>query len=166
MSKTRDLVLTALLVAVVFVATYFRVPTGPTGGLVHLGTVALFVICVVFGPKKGAIAGAFGMALFNLTTEWAVWAPYTFVIRIVMGYIMGSVAHFGGAGGKKPVRNVLALVAGGAWFIPAAYAAELMIFRVQWQVPVASIPGNVMQLVLALVAGLPLATLISRHRPR
>ena len=107
MNKTRDLVLTAFLIAIVFIATFIRVPTTPGGGLVHLGSVALFVISAVFGPKKGAIAGALGMALFNLTTEWVMWAPYTFVIRLVMGFIIGSIANIGGRGGKNIYLSIL-----------------------------------------------------------
>jgi len=170
MSKTKDLVLTAFLIAIVFIATFIRVPTTPTGGLVHLGSVALFDISVVFGPKKGAIAGALGMSLFNLTTEWAMWAPYTFVIRLAMGFIIGSVAKLALSGEKptwlKTTLYVAALLAGAAWFIPASYVAQIMIFQVPWEVPVASIPGNLMQIVIALVAGLPLITLINMHKPR
>ena len=63
--KTKDLIITSLLISLVFVATFFiniRLPIAANGGLVHLGSAMLFIIAILFGPKKGAMAGAFGMA--------------------------------------------------------------------------------------------------------
>jgi len=163
MSRTKNLVLTALLIAIVFIATYFRVPLAPDGGLVHLGSVALFVISVVFGKRMGAVTGAVGMALFNLSTEWAVWAPFTFVIRITMGYIIGTIAYMGGSEGRNIKLNILAGLVGAAWFIPASYVAGAMILS-NWAIPVTHIPGNVTQVVLMLALGVPLATVLMKHK--
>jgi len=163
--KTRDLVQVALFIAVVYVATWIiSIPVMPGGGLVHTGTVALFIISVCFGPKKGAIAASVGMTLFNLTSMWVAWAPYTFVIRLVMGLIIGYIANCCGADGKKPIQNVIALLVGGLWFLPMAYVSQIIIMGVQWQVPLAAIPGNLMQLALALVIGMPLITAINQYK--
>ena len=92
--KTKDMVETSLLTALVFVATAFiniRLPILASGGLVHLGTVMLFIAAIVFGKEKGAIAGAVGMAIFDLSSGWALWAPFTFVIRGIMGYMVGYI---------------------------------------------------------------------------
>lgn len=73
---TKDIVETSLLIALVFIATRFiniRLPIASNGGLVHLGNTMLFISAIVFGNKKGACAGAFGMALFDLLSEWAIW---------------------------------------------------------------------------------------------
>lgn len=54
------------------VATCFiniRLPIGQ-GGLIHLGNVPLFLIAILFGKKIGALAGAFGMGLFDLMGGW------------------------------------------------------------------------------------------------
>ncbi|MCL2618030.1 MAG: ECF transporter S component [Defluviitaleaceae bacterium] len=163
MSKVRSLVLSSLLIAIVYIATYFRVPLAPDGGLVHLGSVALFVISVVFGKRMGAVTGSVGMALFNLTTEWVVWAPYTFVIRFVMGYMIGTIAHLGGKNGESMKLNILAVAAAGIWFIPASYVAGALILS-NWVIPVTHIPGNATQIVLMAVLGIPLAKLLNRHK--
>jgi len=162
--KPKDLVVTSMLIAIVFVATNIRfpIPFSPTGGLMHVGTVALFVSAVCFGPKKGAVAGSLGMALFNLMTEWAIWAPFTLIIRSVMGFIIGYAAHYGGAQGRKPLQNIAALVLGGIWFIPATYIAEAIITG-NIAIPVNSIPGNLIQLIAALAAGPALVALIQRN---
>ena len=160
--KPKDLVITSMLIAVVYISTSifrFPIPFSPTGGLMHLGTLALFVAAACFGPKKGAIAGSLGMALFNLTSVWAVWAPFTLVIRAVMGYIIGYVAYKRGDKGRRPLQNVLALVLAGIWFIPATYAAEAIIVG-NIVAPSASIPGNLIQLAVAVAAGPPLIALL------
>lgn len=80
-SNTFDLILTAMLTALVFVATLLlniKLPISANGGLVHLGTAMLFIASILFGPKKGAIAGAAGMGLFDLVSGWTLWAPITF----------------------------------------------------------------------------------------
>ena len=158
MRKTQDIVQTGLFAALVFLATgSLRVAVMPGGGLIHTGTVILFMVAVVFGPLKGALAGSIGMALFNLTTEWVVWAPYTFVIRFVMGYIIGWIANIRGSQGRDWKLNLLALSVSALWFLPTTYLAKLMIVGpgVDWRLPMAAIPGNVAQLALALVFGLP-----------
>ena len=163
MSKTKTLVTTALLIAVVYIATYLRVPLAPDGGLVHLGSVVLFAISVVFGRRMGAVTGSLGMAIFNLTTEWVVWAPFTFVIRFVMGWLIGTIAHMGGNDGKNVKLNILAGLVGGAWFLPASYVAGAIILS-NWAIPVTHIPGNATQVVLMLAMGLPLAAILNRHK--
>ena len=55
-NKTLDLIMTAMLVALVFIATVFlniKLPISANGGLVHLGTAMLFIASILYGPKKG-----------------------------------------------------------------------------------------------------------------
>lgn len=54
-SQTFDLIITAMLIALVFVSTVFlniKLPITANGGLVHLGTAMLFIASILFGPKK------------------------------------------------------------------------------------------------------------------
>lgn len=53
-TKTFDLVITAILAALIFTATLINIklPFGQ-GGLIHLGTSMLFMAAILFGPKKG-----------------------------------------------------------------------------------------------------------------
>ncbi|MDR2167727.1 MAG: ECF transporter S component [Clostridiales bacterium] len=161
---TKELVLAALFIAIVFLATAFlRIPSPfLTGaGQIHTGTAVVFIISVVYGPKMGAIS-SLGMVLFNVIFPLAMWAPINIVVRPIMAFIFGSVAHFRGAGGKKIWLNAVAAVAGGIWLIPAMYVGELLIFRLHFAAPLVGVPGNFMQIVLALVLGLPLIAIVRR----
>lgn len=66
-----------------------RLPFMGSGGLIHLGNVPLFIAAMMYGRKTGAVAGAFGMGLFDLISGWTAWAPFTFVIVGTMGYVIG-----------------------------------------------------------------------------
>ena len=80
--------MTAMLVALVFLSTFFlniKLPISVNGGLVHLGTGMLFIASILFGPKKGALAGAIGMGLFDIVGGWLLWAPITIVARGLQG---------------------------------------------------------------------------------
>jgi uncharacterized membrane protein len=157
-----DLTLNGLLIALVFVFTMFiqiRLPISVNGGLIHLGNIPLVVAAIVFGRKKGAAAGAFGMALFDLLSGWALWAPFTFVVRGLMGYIIGGIS--GIKKGQSWLLNLLAILAGGAVMIIGYYFTEVIIYH-NWITPLSSIPGNAVQVVSALLIGLPLATTVGK----
>lgn len=163
--NTRDLVESALLVSLVYIATRFiniRIPMTASGGLVHLGNVMLFISAIVFGPKKGAIAGAFGMGLFDLLSEWAMWAPFTFVIRGIMGYIIGKIAWSKDKKGNSMILNIGAIVVSAIWMIFGYYIAEGILYG-NWISPVASIPGNIIQIVVGLIIGIPAAKALKQY---
>ena len=145
-NKTFELVIYALFIALTFVATWLiniRLPLIGSGGLIHMGNVPLFVGAMLFGRKTGAIAGAFGMALFDLMSGWTLWAPFTFVIVGAMGYIVGLIAE------KKTfknmmVNNVLSVVLAVIIKVVGYYFAEVILYG-NWIAPFGSIPGNIIQ---------------------
>lgn len=145
-NKTFELVVYAMFVALTFVATWLiniRLPLVGSGGLIHLGNVPLFIGGMLFGRKTGAIAGAFGMALFDLMSGWTAWAPFTFVIVGSMGFVIGWMAE------KKPfknamVNNVVSVILAMVIKIVGYYFAEVILYG-NWIAPLGSIPGNILQ---------------------
>lgn len=163
-SATREITLMGLLVAIVFVMTYYiqiTLPIAVNGGLIHMGNVALFTVALVLGKKRGAIAGAFGMGLFDLLSGWIAWAPYTFVIRGVMGFIIGGVSGLKEQNGRHMGLNLLAIVLGSIWMIAGYYGAEGIMYG-NWAAPATSIPGNLIQLVIGAVVAIPLSRMLLR----
>ena len=156
-SATKTLVINALFIALTLVATMFiniRLPLVGNGGLIHLGNVPLFLAAIIYGKKTGAIAGAFGMGLFDLISGWTAWAPFTFVVVGAMGYVTGLISE------KLKVKPVIANAA--AMFVALIikivgyYFAEVFLYQ-NWLVPFGSIPGNVTQVVVAAIIVLPIA---------
>lgn len=155
-NTVKTLVLNALFVALTLVATMFiniRLPIMGNGGLIHLGNVPLFLAAILFGKKSGAIAGAFGMGLFDLISGWTAWAPFTFVVVGAMGYVVGLLSEK--LKMKPMVANTIAIVAALIIKIVGYYFAEVILYG-NWVVPLGSIPGNVMQVVVAAVIVLPI----------
>ena len=165
-TSVKDLVESSLLIALVYIATAFiniRLPIVANGGLVHLGTVMLIVSALVFGSKKGAIAGAFGMGLFDLLSGWTSWAPFTFIVRGLMGFIIGKIAYAKGKEGNSILVNVFAILIGSIIMIAGYYVTEVILYG-NWLAPLSSIPGNITQDVVGLIVGVPLAKLLNRYR--
>lgn len=163
-SRLFDLILTAMLVSLVFVATLFiniKLPITANGGLVHLGTAMLFIASILFGPKKGAIAGAVGMGLFDLVSGWTLWAPFTFLTRGLQGYIVGKIAWSGGRNGSSFTFNLLAIVSSIPFMLAGYYICERVLFS-SWVIPLASIPGNLVQNVVGLLVAIPVCVMLKK----
>ena len=157
-SSTQMLVINGLFIALTLVATMFiniRLPIMGNGGLIHLGNVPLFLAAFIFGKRTGAIAGAFGMGLFDLISGWTAWAPFTFVIVGVMGYVSGTISEKFTA--VRPViANTVAVIAALIIKIVGYYFAEVILYH-NWIVPLGSIPGNILQVVVAGIIVVPFA---------
>ena len=148
-SYIKFIVITAIAIALTYVFTAFvniRLPFAPNGGLIHLGNVPLFTFAIIFGKKTGAIAGGIGMGLFDLLSGWTAWAPFTLIIVGFMGFAVGIITE------KKKGYGwyVVAMLAALAIKIGGYYIAEGILYG-NWIVPVTSIPGNVIQVVTAMI---------------
>ena len=163
-SRTFDLIQTAMLISLVFVATLLiniKLPLSPNGGLVHLGTGMLFIISIIFGPKKGAIAGAVGMGLFDLVSGWTLWAPFTIVARGLQGYIVGKIAWSNGRQGNSFTFNLLATISSIPVMLGVYYICERVLFG-NWAIPVASIPGNLIQNIVGICVAIPVCVALKK----
>jgi uncharacterized membrane protein len=150
-SNAKFIAITAIFVALTFVFTAFvniRLPIAANGGLVHLGNIPLFIGAIIFGKKTGAIAGAVGMGLFDLMGGWSLWAPFTFVIVGLMGFVVGKITEK--QEHQKFVWYAVAILAACGIKIVGYYIAEGIIYG-NWIAPVTSIPGNLVQIGIAAV---------------
>jgi len=159
----RVTVLSALFITLVFVATYINIYVPilmAQGGLVHLGTLVMAMIAIKYGPKYGALAGGIGMALFDLLSIWAIWAPGTLVVRLIAGFVMGKLADSSEGQGASAKNNVIAFLAGGLVIVVGYWIFEGLFLGVGFIPALGSIPGNLLQIVIAsmslgLVKSLP-----------
>lgn len=151
--QTEQIVFGGLFIAIVFVATYFiQIPTtGISGGLIHLGNIAMFSIAIKYGKKYGALSGGIGMMLFDLFSAWFVWAPATLIVRGLMGYVIGFVAQTKNGQGSSIVRNVVAILLGSVVMLSGYFVFEAVILGVGWAA-IAGVPGNLVQLAIGFIA--------------
>jgi len=162
--RTFNLIITSMLIALVFVATVLlniRLPIAANGGLVHMGTAMLFIASILFGPKKGAIAGAVGMGLFDLFAGWTLWAPFTIVARGLQGYIVGKIAWSNGRNGSSITFNLIGTIISIPVMLGVYYICEGILFS-NWIAPMASIPGNITQNVVGIIVAIPVAIVLKK----
>ena len=140
--STKELVLDAMFIALTYVFTAFvnvRLPIAANGGLIHLGNVPLFICAILLGKRTGMLAGACGMGLFDLLSGWTAWAPFTFVI-------VGAITE----GHHSLTRDAIAIAVACVIKVVGYYIAEVIIYHNVFA-PVASIPGNLVQIGTAAV---------------
>lgn len=145
----KEITITGLFIALVFVFTAFiniRLPIGGNGGLIHLGNIPLFIAAIIFGKKTGCIAGGVGMALFDLLSGWTIWAPFTLVIVGLMGYVVGYIAEKSEK--RKTLAYILAIIIACLIKVVGYYIAEVILYS-NLVAPLASIPGNIIQVSFA-----------------
>ena len=71
-NNTKDLVLTGLMIALIYLAgSIIKIPS--IGGFVHIGDCMVFLSVIVLGKKRGAIASAAGMFLVDVLGGYYLW---------------------------------------------------------------------------------------------
>ena len=115
---TKDLCLTALFTAIVFVMTF--VPKIPIPlGYAHLGDAAVLLAVVLLGRKQGAIAGAVGSALADLIGGFALWIVPTLLIKYIMAWIFGILYKSNHNSFVINGGNLTAIFLGLVWMVAA-----------------------------------------------
>jgi len=162
--KTLDIVQISLMAAITFIATsVIHVPTFM--GVLHLGDSMIFLSAILFGRKKSAISSAIGMCLFDLISGYTMWAPFTLVIKGVMGYIAGSIAYRKNYDGNNISNNIFAFVVAGIWMIAAYYLGGAIILafiskefalKQALIISLKDIPTNILQVAGGMALALPL----------
>lgn len=161
-SPVKAVVTNGLAVALVFTAAMFvhiRIPIAGIGGMIHLGDLPLFVFALLYGRKTGALAGAFGLALFDLFSGWTLWAPFTFLIAGAVGFTVGKGAEKNPAGGAAVYAA--SIVAANGITIAGYYLVEAFLYG-NWIAPIGSVPVNMIQVTLAAVAARPIAARLKK----
>ena len=140
-NKTRELVKTALMAAIIFVATYaIRIPNPATGGYSHLGDCMIFLGVILLGRKNGSIAAGIGGALSDFLAGAPLWILPTLIIKFIMGYIMGSIIHLNPTSKKL---QMIGSISGGLFQIIAYTIVKIVL--IGFEPAILSIPNIFLQ---------------------
>ncbi|MCE4628268.1 MAG: ECF transporter S component [Desulfurococcales archaeon] len=80
----------AVFSALVLAATLVSVATPVTRGYFNLGESMVYTAAILGGPLVGAIAGAIGSSLADIILGYGYYAPGTFIIKGLEGFIVGA----------------------------------------------------------------------------
>ncbi len=163
-SNVKEFVTIGLMSAIVFVATMaLNIPNG-LGGVLHLGDSMVILAALLIGTRTAALSGAIGMMLFDLMSgAYAFWAPYTFVIKFIMGYLIGKIAFDGKRKGNNWGFNIVGILIGGLWMIGGYYIAEAVIYG-NIATPIAAVPANIIQIAGGAGVAIPLVAALKKTK--
>ena len=156
------LVLTALFIALTAIATMvITIPVVGTGGFINFGDVMIFVAAILLGPQAALLAGALGSALADMLLGYAIWAPYTLVVKGLEGLIAGLLAYRMFSGGKPRLwRGIAGLVLAGTWMAFGYFVAGGIMYG--FEVSLTGIPGDLFQGYVSAAVAIPLALAVGK----
>lgn len=155
--KTYDLTKMAVMIALVYFATFFiKVPS--LNGYTHLGDCMIFISVLVLGRNKGSLAGGIGAALADFLGGYMVWVIPTFFIKFIMGMIMGSIT-------EKLLNNykygwIPGSIVGGIFQICAYTIVKIFLFGIGYAL--ASSVTLTLQTVSGVIIAILLVSLLSK----
>ena len=86
-AKIKKIVLTALIAALVYVATSIITIPSPLKGYLNLGDGFVLLCGFMLSPVYGFLAAGIGSALADLLLGYATYAPATFLIKGMMALV-------------------------------------------------------------------------------
>lgn len=147
----------AVMAALVCIATLLiRIPN-PMGGYFNIGDVMIFVSALTFGPIVGGVAGGIGSSLADLI-GFPVFAIPTLLIKGTEGLLAGLINNK-----KSIVRDIIAVTVAGVEMIAGYFITEFYL----WGIGDAllEIPGNIGQIVIGGLIGIPIAVILRKRLP-
>ena len=94
--KVKKLALAALFAALSYIGFQvfrFDIPVGTEKTAFHLGNTFVALGALFIGGAMGGAAGAVGLTIADLTSGYATSAPKTFILKLLIGLIVGFMAH-------------------------------------------------------------------------
>ena len=158
--KVRKLVLSALMAALVYVATSIIQIPSPVNGYVNLGDCFVLLSGWLLGPWYGAAAAGIGSMLTDLLSGYGYYAPGTFVIKGLDALVAALIFK---AMGRTSVAAIVSGLVGEIIMVVGyfGYAALLLGKGIG---AAASIPGNLVQAAMGLVIGFVLLKITQKTR--
>lgn len=151
----KKMILTALFTALTCVATMtIQLQMPATQGYVNIGDCFLLLGAWALGPWYGAFAGGVGSALADFLTGYAHYVPGTLVIKALMSVLAALLYRR-----LAPRHSYLGRLVGGivaeVWMV-AGYFLYAWLILGKGLAAATSIPGNLLQGVVGIVAALAL----------
>ena len=150
-NTTRNIVVSALLAALVCVATMLIKVPSPLKGYLNLGDGIVLLCGWLLSPVYGFLAAGIGSALADLFAGYVIYVPATFVIK----GLMAIVAYYGFRLLGKRIGNIPAMVLAGVLaeiiMVLGYYVFEGFLYG--FVESLVNIPANAVQGVAGIILG-------------
>lgn len=148
----------AVFAAATAVGTMFvSIPVGI--GFLNFGEIVIYTAAFLFGGVVGGLAGGVGAAAADVMLGYAVFAPITFVVKGLEGFVVGTVA------GESARSKALAVLVG-APFMIVGYFLAVAYFE---GVPAAvanELPIDILQAVVGYAIATPITAALQDRLPQ
>jgi len=155
--QSRDIALRASFTALVFIATAIipPVPIAATGGYFNFGETVIYITAMLFGGMTAGFAGGVGSAIADLYLGFGSFAPITFVVKGIEGFLVGAI------GKKMDIRTrIIALLVGGVVLMSGYFIAETYMFGLP--AALEELPFNFAQFLIGAIVSLSVVSTLER----
>lgn len=137
---TKTITKLSILTAItVLMTTIISIPIVGGNGYVNLGDMVIFVSAMLLGGGPAFIVGGLGSFLADMILGYGIYAPASFIIKGLEGFIAGSLLKKG-LGKKHPL---FATIVGGIWMAFGYYIFETILYGAKGAI--VSLPANLIQ---------------------
>ena len=159
--KLRNLVYTAMLMALCCVATLvIKIPT-VTGGYLNAGDIVVVLAALLAGPLYGGVAAGFGSGLADVISGYMSYAPGTLVVKGCAAVVTALI--FRACRKKSFGFALLSAICGEIIMVLGYFGYASLLLGKGWGAA-ASIPGNLAQGAMGMVIGLVLLVVLKRSK--
>ena len=160
--STRELTLTAVMSAFVFVATFVTKIPIPLG-YAHLGDAAIFIIVVMFGKKVGVLSGCFGSMLADLIGGFPIWIGPTLIIKWLMTETFAKISEIDENFNYYSPRTIAALILAGI-VMAAGYTLTGALLYDSLEAGLSSAPGLLIEGLVNAVAAVFVGSAMLKYK--
>jgi uncharacterized membrane protein len=166
-SKAFKAAAAAIFAALVAVSTLlFLIPIPATSGYFNLGETLIYISALLLGPLVGATAGA-GATAADVLSGFAQFAPGTFTIKAVEGFIVGFVYQKLNMKIKNvTVSATIAIVIGGFEMVAGYFLYETLILGYPVALAAVEVPFNLVQMLIGLLVAVPIMLAVLKVFPQ
>ena len=152
--NVKKLVFIAMMAALTCAATMvIRIPTPGTGGYIHPGDALVVLSGVLLEPLGGFLAGGLGSAMADLAAGYALYAPFTLVIKGLIA-LAAALLYRKAPGGHRTLGVALGGVADVILVAGGYFLCDSLLYGMGGAL--ASVPANLIQGASGLVLAVPL----------
>ena len=156
--------ISAMLTALVCVATMLIQIQTPLFGFLNLGDGFVLIAAWILGPAYGFAAAGIGSALADLFTGYAHWVPGTFLIKGLMAVAAALILR--AFANKSEKFKTAGFITGGITaevIMVAGYYLYAAVFLGKgFLVALDSVPSNIVQGVLGIIIGLVVIEILTK----
>lgn len=163
-SKTKKIVMTALMMACVCAATMIIKVPSPLKGYLNLGDCAVLMAGWILSPGYGFLAAGVGSALADLFSGYMMYVPATFVIKGLMALIVFACYKLMSKRLGSPVSQIIGGVIAEVFMVLGYFVFEGVLYG--FAPSLVNLPANCVQGAAGLVVGMILIRVYGARRNR